>query len=227
LSRKPFAARGPGGGVIKETPETKGAPIMRCILLLLAPVVWLAQAAMAEDAGLPQAQIATSLGTITIALDRAHAPATVDNFARYARAGHFDGTVVYRVVPGFVIQAGSIEANGKARGVHEPIALESGNGLSNVRGAVAMARSDEPASATAEFFVDLQDNGAGLDPKPGAAPNTTGYAVFGKVIAGMDVVDKIAATPLAGGTGPFPDAAPKTPVVIEKVTVNEGAAPTQ
>ena len=190
---------------------------MRRILLLLAPVVWLAQAAMAEDAGLPQAQIATSLGTITVALDRAHAPATVDNFIRYAREGHFDGTLVYRVVPHFVIQAGSYGADGKYRGLHTPVALESGQ--SNVRGTLAMARGDEPVSATAEFFINLEDNGAGLDPKPGA-PNTTGYAVFGKVIAGMDVVDKIAALPTGGGKGPFPDAEPVTPVVIEKVTVS-------
>jgi cyclophilin family peptidyl-prolyl cis-trans isomerase len=82
-----------------------------------------------------------------------------------------------------------------------------------------MARSDEPASATAEFFIDLEDNGR-LDAKPGAAPGTTGYAVFGQVIAGMDIVDKIAAVPLNGGKGPFPDAAPATPVVIQKVTVS-------
>ncbi len=195
---------------------------MRRILLLLAPVLWLAQTAMAEDASLPQAQIATSLGTITIALDRARAPATVANFIRYAREGHFDGTVIYRVVPYFVIQAGSFEASGKERGVREPIPLESGNGLSNKRGAVAMARGDAPQSATAEFFINLEDNAAGLDPKPGAAPNTTGYTVFGQVIAGMEVVDKIAAVSLNGGSGPFPDAAPKTPVVIEKVTVSGG-----
>ena len=192
---------------------------MRRILLLLASVLWLAQAATAQDMGLPQAQIVTSLGTISVALDRAHAPATVDNFIRYAREGHFDGTVVYRVVPAFVIQAGSYGADGKYRGLHAPIALESGQ--SNVRGTLAMARGDEPVSATAEFFINLQDNGAGLDPKPGAAPNTTGYAVFGKVIAGMDVVDKIAAVPTGNGKGPFPDAEPVTPVVIEKVTVSE------
>ena len=191
---------------------------MRRILLLLASVLWLAQAATAQDMGLPQAQIVTSLGTISVALDRAHAPATVDNFIRYAREGHFDGTVVYRVVPAFVIQAGSYGADGKYRGLHAPIALESGQ--SNVRGTLAMARGDEPVSATAEFFINLQDNGAGLDPKPGAAPNTTGYAVFGKVIAGMDVVDKIAALPTGNGKGPFPDAEPVTPVVIEKVTVS-------
>jgi cyclophilin family peptidyl-prolyl cis-trans isomerase len=191
---------------------------MRRILLLLAPVLWLAQAATAQDMGLPQAQIVTSLGTISVALDRAHAPATVENFIRYAREGHFDGTMVYRVVPTFVIQAGSYGADGKYRGLHAPIALESGQ--SNVRGTLAMARGDEPVSATAEFFINLQDNGAGLDPKPGAAPNTTGYAVFGKVIAGMDVVDKIAALPTGNGKGPFPDAEPVTPVVIEKVTVS-------
>jgi cyclophilin family peptidyl-prolyl cis-trans isomerase len=191
---------------------------MRRILLLLAPVLWLAQAATAQDMGLPQAQIVTSLGTISVTLDRAHAPATVENFIRYAREGHFDGTMVYRVVPTFVIQAGSYGADGKYRGLHAPIALESGQ--SNVRGTLAMARGDEPVSATAEFFINLQDNGAGLDPKPGAAPNTTGYAVFGKVIAGMDVVDKIAALPTGNGKGPFPDAEPVTPVVIEKVTVS-------
>ena len=191
---------------------------MRRILLLLAPVVWLAQAAMAEDAGLPQAQIATSLGTITVALDRAHAPATVDNFIRYAREGHFDGTLVYRVVPHFVIQAGSYGADGKYRGLHAPVALESGQ--SNVRGTLAMARGDEPVSATAEFFIDLADvNATALDPKPAAPPNTTGYAVFGKVVEGMDVVDAIAATPVGGGKGPFPAHEPVTPVVIKNVTI--------
>ena len=194
---------------------------MRRILLLLAPVLWLAQAATAQDMGLPQAQIVTSLGTISVALDRAHAPATVDNFIRYAREGHFDGTVVYRVVPYFVIQAGSIEASGKSREAHAPIPLESGNGLGNVRGSVAMARGDDTASATAEFFINLEDNGAGRDPKPGAAPNKTGYAVFGHVVGGMDVVDKIAAVPTGNGKGPFPDAEPVTAVVIVKVTVSE------
>ena len=111
---------------------------------------------------------------------------------------------------------------GTARAARAPIPLETSSGLGNVRGSVAMAR-DTPNSATAEFFINLEDNGAGLDPKPGAAPNTTGYAVFGHVIAGMDVVDKIAAVPIGNGSGPFPDAEPVTPVVIEKVTVSEPA----
>ena len=188
--------------------------------LLLLPVLLFAGRAAAQ--GTLEARIETSLGTITIALDRDHAPATVDNFVRYAKGGHFDGTVFYRVVSRFVIQAGSFKADGSWKRTYlQPIPLESG--LSNVRGAVAMARGDEPASATAEFFIDLRNNGASLDSKPGDAPNKTGYAVFGHVTDGMDVVDKIAAVPLKGGKGPFPKAAPKTPVVIEKVTVSETA----
>jgi cyclophilin family peptidyl-prolyl cis-trans isomerase len=185
---------------------------MRLYAIAAAALLLFATASAAQDA-----KIDTSLGTITIALDAAHAPATVANFIAYAREGHFDGTVVYRVVPGFVIQAGSYEADGSARPTHDPIALESANGLKNLRGTLSMARSDAPASATAEFFINLSDN-PDLDPKPGEAPNTTGYAVFAKVIGGMDVVDKIAASVL-GGKGPFPDAAPAFPVVIQKVTV--------
>ena len=191
--------------------------------LLLLPVLLFAGRAGAQTG--PEARIETSLGTITVALDRDRAPATVANFIRYAKGGHFDGTVFYRVVPDFVIQAGSIKADGSAKETYlRPIPLESANGLSNARGTIAMARGDEPASATAEFFINLKDNRAGLDPKPGAAPNTTGYTVFGKVIQGMDVVFKIAGVPLEGGIGPFPDAAPATPVVIKTVTMSEAAA---
>jgi len=165
------------------------------------------------------AQIQTSLGTIVVALDRAHAPKAVANFVAYAREGHFDDTMIYRVEPGFVIQMGSYRADGSARPVHGPIPLETANGLANTRGSVAMARATDPASATAEFFIDLADN-ANLDPTPGAAPNTTGYTVFGRVISGMDVVDRIASVPL-GGTGPFPPSAtPATSVFIKKVIVS-------
>jgi cyclophilin family peptidyl-prolyl cis-trans isomerase len=171
----------------------------------------------------PTAQIQTSLGTIVIALDSAHAPATVANFIAYAKEGHFDGTAVYRVVPGFVIQMGSFGANGNGRPVHAPIPLETAANLKNARGTVAMGRQAVPQSATADFFINLDDN-ASLDPDPAAPPNTTGYAVFGKVTAGMDVVDKIAAQPLHGGKGPFPDAAPAQPVTIVKVTIGPAAA---
>ncbi len=171
-----------------------------------------------------QATIETSLGTITATLDDTHAPKTVANFVRYAREGHFDGTVIYRVVPGFVIQMGSYDAKGNAKPAHAAIALETAGGLTNARGTLSMARSD-PNSATAEFFINLSDN-ASLDPDASAPANTTGYAVFGHVTGGMDVVDKIVAVPLGGSAGPFPpEASPMEPVTITRVTVTGTAAP--
>lgn len=171
-----------------------------------------------------QATIETSMGKITVALDDTHAPKTVANFIRYAREGHFDGTVVYRVEPGFVLQMGSYDAKGNQRPMHEPIALETASGLTNVKGTLSMARTSDPGSATSEFFINLSDNAA-LDPAPGAPPNTTGYAVFGHITAGSDIVDQIASVPLGGTNGPFPpEASPMKPVVITKVTITDSAA---
>jgi cyclophilin family peptidyl-prolyl cis-trans isomerase len=167
----------------------------------------------------PIATIETSLGTMTVTLDAVHAPVTVKNFIRYAKEKHFDGTVFYRVEPGFVIQAGSYLPDGSPKsGIHKPIAFEGNNGLKNVHGAIAMARGSDPVSADAEFFIDLSDVPA-LDQAPGDTANSTGYAVFGQVTGGMDVLDKIGATPVGSGVGPFPQAAPITPVVIEHVTI--------
>ncbi len=165
-----------------------------------------------------EVHVQTSLGEFDVALDAAHSPKAVANFLRYVREGHFDGTMIYRVVPGFVLQMGSYEPSGNARPTHDPIPLETANGLLNKRGTLSMARSDDPASATAEFFVNLSDNTT-LDPTEGKTPNTTGYAVFGKVVEGMGVIDTIAAVPLNGKQGPFPDADPASPVIINKVTV--------
>jgi cyclophilin family peptidyl-prolyl cis-trans isomerase len=173
--------------------------------------------ALAQDVSAQQqAIIATSLGTITVTLDTSHAPQTVANFIRYAKEKHFDGTVFYRVVPGALIQAGSYDADGKPRGgVHAPIRFEGDNGLKNIRGAIAMAHGDDPNSATSEFFIDIAPLPS-LDHDAGNA----GFAVFGQVTGGMDVVDKIAALPL-GGKSPFEGAAPLTPVTIEKVSITE------
>jgi peptidyl-prolyl cis-trans isomerase A (cyclophilin A) len=195
---------------------------MRSVLLAASAAAFFVSGAMAQtvpqaSAG-PQASIETSLGTITVALDPVHAPLTVANFVRYAKEKHFDGTVIYRVVPGFVLQMGSYEADGSPRPTHTGIPLEANNGLSNLRGTLSMARNDDPASGTAEFFINLADNSASLNHDASDGGNNTGYAVFGDVISGMDVVDKIAAVPL-GGVGPFADAAPLTPVVIEKVSI--------
>jgi cyclophilin family peptidyl-prolyl cis-trans isomerase len=169
----------------------------------------------------PKVLIATSFGDITLRLNQSRAPLTVANFLRYAKEGHFDGTVVYRVVPAFVIQAGSWTADVKYRSVHDGVPLETG--LPNKRGSIAMARGDATDSGTAEFFINLTDNGP-LDANPAAPPNTTGYAVFGEVIAGMDVVDKISAVP-RGDNGPMKGAAPVDPITIVKVEVVPEATP--
>jgi cyclophilin family peptidyl-prolyl cis-trans isomerase len=185
-------------------------------LLAFAIAALMTGAAGAASDG-PRVLIATSLGDITLQLDPAHAPATVDNFLRYVKDSHYDGTVVYRVVPGFVIQMGSYDADVQVRPVRDPIPLEANNGLSNARGSAAMAREDDPNTATAEFFINLADNRS-LDHRTDDPGNTTGYAVFAKVVAGMDVVDRIAAVAL-GDHGPMPGAAPVDPVIIRKVTV--------
>src|ERR1700761_9033882 len=196
---------------------------MRAVLLGLSFSV-VAFAAVAQDATPPApvvsgpvATFETSLGSFTIQLDETHAPITVKNFVRYAKEKHFDGTVFYRVMPNTLIQAGSYDAKGKFVGtLHKPITFEGNNGLKNVRGAIAMARTD-PNSATAEFFIDDADLPS-LDHEATDTANTTGYAVFGQVTSGMDVVDQIAKGP-TGGTGPFPPAqSPATPVTIKKVT---------
>jgi peptidyl-prolyl cis-trans isomerase A (cyclophilin A)/peptidyl-prolyl cis-trans isomerase B (cyclophilin B) len=167
----------------------------------------------------PTATLQTSMGDIVVELDREHTPATVDNFVRYAKEGHFNGTVFYRVVPGFVIQAGSYDAMGKPRGVHDPIPLETANAQHHLRGTIAMGHGDDPNSARAEFFIDLADQPT-FDHVPEDMDNKTGYAAFGHVVSGMEVVDAISMVPLGGGIGPFADAAPQTPVVIQKVVIS-------
>jgi cyclophilin family peptidyl-prolyl cis-trans isomerase len=189
----------------------------RTPLLVAASLAFTLKPALAQMPA-PRATIETSLGNIVVELDAEHTPGTVANFAQYAREGHFDGTVFYRVVPGFVIQAGSFDAQGQPRGVHDPIPLETANASPNLRGTITMARDDEPNSARAEFFINLADNKS-LDHQPDDHDNKTGFAPFGHVVEGMDVVDRIAQLPLNGGIGPFPDAAPATPVVIMKVTI--------
>jgi peptidyl-prolyl cis-trans isomerase A (cyclophilin A) len=165
----------------------------------------------------PQMLISTSMGDITVQLDQVRAPKSVASVLRYVRDRHYNGTVVYRVVKGFLIQMGSWDANVKGRPGHAPSPLEANNGLSNLRGSVALARSGEPDSASADFFINTTDNIA-LDHKPDDSGNTTGYTVFGQVIAGMGVVDKISEVPV-GDHGPMAGQAPVDPVVITKVSV--------
>lgn len=167
----------------------------------------------ATPAWAQKVKLATSMGEIVIELDAAKAPKTVDNFVKYVGAGHYDGTVFHRVIESFMVQGGGMTADMKEKSTRAPIALESGNGLSNVRGAVSMARTGVPDSATAQFFINVVDN-ARLDAtKPGA----NGYAVFGKVVSGMDVVDRIRTVPVADN-GPHQNV-PVKPVLITKASV--------
>jgi peptidyl-prolyl cis-trans isomerase A (cyclophilin A) len=161
-------------------------------------------------------KLATSAGDIVVELDAAKAPKTVANFVEYVKAGHYDGTVFHRVIPNFMIQGGGMTADMKEKSTRAPIPLESGNGLDNVRGSIAMARTSDPNSATAQFFINLKDNGF---LNKAQSQDGNGYAVFGKVVSGMDVVDKIRAVP-TGNKGPHQNV-PLEPVTINKATVEK------
>ena len=137
----------------------------------------------------------TSMGVIEIEMDRENAPITVENFVKYASNGFFDGTVFHRVIPGFVVQGGGHLPDCTQKQTRAPIKLEADNGLRNYRGTISMARTSDPNSATSQFFLNLVDNG-NLNRSPG----NDGYAVFGKITTGMDVVDRIASV-RTGGRG--------------------------
>ena len=161
-------------------------------------------------------KLATSAGDIVVELDAEKAPKSVDNFLKYVKAGHYNGTIFHRVIPTFMIQGGGMTPDMNEKPTRAPIPLESKNGLSNVRGTVAMARTNDPNSATSQFFINVNDN-IRLD--AANARDGNGYAVFGKVIDGMDVVDKIREVP-TGAKGPHADV-PNTPITINKVTVEK------
>jgi peptidyl-prolyl cis-trans isomerase A (cyclophilin A) len=171
-----------------------------------------ASVAFAAPALAQKVRLETSAGNIVIELDAAKAPNSVDNFVKYVQAGHYNGTVFHRVISNFMIQGGGMTADLKEKPTRPPIALESKNGLTNQRGTVAMARTNDPNSATAQFFINVKDNDF-LNQAQSRDGN--GYAVFGKVVDGMDVVDKIRAVPTGPGDVPL------TPVVIKKATVEK------
>ena len=163
----------------------------------------------------PTVVMKTSMGSITIELDAAKAPETVKNFLAYVNAKHYDGTVFHRVIDGFMIQGGGFAVDKQQKAVKAPIKNESSNGLQNKVGTLAMARTGDPNSATAQFFINVKDN-AFLD--KAQSQDGFGYCVFGKVTDGMDVVNKIKATPTSNQGGAFVNA-PVTPVVIESARV--------
>lgn len=166
----------------------------------------------------PQVEIKTDLGAITVELYREKAPKTVENFLQYVKSGFYKGSIFHRVIPGFMIQGGGFSKVMEQKATRDPVGIESNNGLKNDIGAIAMARTQNPNSATAQFFINVSDN-AFLNY---TAPTVRGYGytVFGKVVNGMDVVEKIAQLPTGAG-GPFPRDVPLQQVVIEDVKLVE------
>ncbi len=157
----------------------------------------------------PRVVLETTMGNITVALDEVKAPITAKNFLEYVKVGHFDGTIFHRVIPGFMIQGGGMSTDMKEKPTRPPIRNEAANGLRNARGSIAMARTSDPNSAKAQFFINVNENHR-LDYGIGGA----GYAVFGTVVEGMDVVGGIVAVPTTS-RGVHQNV-PATPVVIEK-----------
>ena len=171
----------------------------RAAIALTATLV-LSATAWAQTA--PRVKLATSAGDIVVELAPDKAPKTVDNFLQYVKDKHYDGTVFHRVIDGFMIQGGGFTADMKQKPTRAPVPLEAANGLKNDRGTIAMARTGDPNSATSQFFINVKNN----DMLNAPNPDGHGYTVFGKVVGGMDVVDKIRAarTGNKGGMGDVP-----------------------
>ena len=199
-------------------------------LLLLISMFLLTNLAFANDAAKttsqssggtmtanPKVLIETTLGNITIELDAENAPNTTANFVSYVKEGFYDATIFHRVIPGFMVQGGGFGEDMKEKKNKESIKNEANNGLKNVRGSIAMARTNDPHSATSQFFLNVKDN-AFLDHKSEDAQGW-GYAVFAKVIQGEDVMDKIVAVP-RGNKGMHQDV-PNDPILMNKVTIIE------
>ena len=168
--------------------------------------------ALAQDAA-PKVKLTTSMGEIVVQLDPAKAPKTVENFLNYVKDKHYDGTIFHRVMNGFMIQGGGFTADMQQMATKPPIPLEANNGLKNDTYTIAMARTGNPNSATSQFFINVKNN----DSLNAPSPDGYGYAVFGKVVSGNDVVDKIKA--VATGNKGGHQNVPTTPVVIESATL--------
>ena len=191
-------------------------PMLRTLVAIFSLIV-----SLHAGAANPQVELKTTLGTIVVELDVDKAPLTVENFLQYVKDGHYDGTVFHRVIPGFMIQGGGFTADFKEKTTRAPIRNEAGNGLRNATGTLAMARRPDPHSATAQFFINVADNNSLNFRFP--TQEGHGYAVFGKVVKGMDVVERIVKVQ----TGPGPAGhqnVPVKPIIIESAKVQEAAA---
>ena len=188
----------------------------RWVLSAASALLALAMPLAAQASGdVAKVRLNTSAGDIVLELYADKAPKSVENFLQYVRDKHYDGTVFHRVIDGFMIQGGGFTADLQQKPTRAPIPLEASNGLKNDRGTIAMARTPNPNSATAQFFINLVDNNALNAP----SPDGHGYAVFGKVKSGMDVVEKIRGVAV-GNQGPHQNV-PKTPVTILKATLEK------
>jgi len=186
-------------------------------VLIVAGLLFGGALATAAQAA-PWVRVTTSMGDFVVELNPDRAPLTVANFLKYVNEGHYTGTLFHRVVNSFVVQGGGYAATDyKLKPVHDPVVNESGNGLRNTRGTVGLARTETPHSGNAQFYVNIADN-PDLDP----VPTRWGYAVFGKVVQGMEVVERIGVLP-TGKLGPLKGEAPLTPVVIQKVEIISAA----
>jgi len=203
------------------------APLARLLLVSLAGLAALGGAARADEpagtaaaaeAPVDRVRVVTSLGSFVIKLETQRAPLTTQNFLAYVKMGQYTGTIFHRVISNFVIQGGGYDEKHILKATLPAVPNESGNGLSNKRYTVGLARSDAPHSGNAQFYVNLTDNDD-LDP----TPLRWGYAVFGKIVDGFDVVDKIGRTP-TGAVGPWPKDSPLEAVVIQRIEPLAGPA---
>ncbi len=185
---------------------------MKAKLCLFAALLF-AMHAYAAD---PQVELKTNMGSIVVELNPDKAPKSVENFLQYVKDGHYKGTIFHRVIPNFMVQGGGFTADFAQKKTRAPIAIEANNGLRNDVGTIAMARTSDPNSATAQFFINHKNNDFLNHSAP--TPQGWGYAVFGKVVKGMDVVNKIAAIQ-TGPRGPFPSDVPSQQVIIEDARI--------
>ncbi|AOW12941.1 peptidylprolyl isomerase [Hydrogenophaga crassostreae] len=205
---KTLAKQAPIGSLVRRH---LGAVLLAGLTACALPFA--AQAA--DSATQPRVRLTTSMGDIVLELDATKAPKSVENFVQYVQDKHYDGTVFHRVINNFMIQGGGFDADMKQKATRGPIPLEASNGLKNNKGTVAMARTANPNSATAQFFINVVDNDALNAP----SPDGHGYAVFGKVVDGMGVVDKIKTVPVANKG--MNQNVPMQPVTILKATLEK------
>jgi cyclophilin family peptidyl-prolyl cis-trans isomerase len=202
-----------GGFYGIESPAMKKLTLLPALLGLLLSV-------QSQAANVERVRVTTSLGEFVIEMQRDRAPLTVENFLGYVRADGYRNTLFHRVIANFVIQGGGVTTEYKAAPTQKQIANEAGNGLKNLRGTVGLARASGPHSGDRQFYVNVADN-ADLDP----LPTRWGYAVFGRVVEGMEIVDRISVSP-TGAMGPFKQEAPMQAVVIQKIELlTDGVMP--